>query len=98
MSFIRVFTRATILLAALGTLSCGTRKEEQPPVKADTVTINTTMAERGVDWLDLINSGADHDRIRDFFMSNVAPTAGCRSIIHHWARFTRQRIDLLGRG
>lgn len=56
--------------------------------------IDYTMAERGVDWIELINSGADDQEVRDFFMDRVAPTDGCKSIIRHWARFMEWNDDL----
>jgi hypothetical protein len=57
------------------------------------VNIDYTMAEKAVDWLELIKSGADDEAIRGYFMEHVAPTKGCQSIIHHWERFTEWDND-----
>lgn len=47
------------------------------------------MAERTLDWLDVVKSGAGPEEIKEHFMTRVAPTKGCQSIIHHWARFMK---------
>lgn len=54
---------------------------------SDSVTIDFTMIEKGIQWLEFINSGADNAAVKNYFMSHVAPTGGTQSIIHHWARF-----------
>jgi hypothetical protein len=58
-----------------------------PEKKLDLVTIDFKMVERGIEWLEFINSGAKDEEIKEYFMNHVAPTKGCQSIIHHWARF-----------
>ena len=55
----------------------------------DKVTVDYTMAERAIDWLEFVNSGADDKAVRKHFMKNVAPTGGCKSIIRHWRRFMK---------
>ena len=54
----------------------------------DSVNIDYSMVEQSLKWLDLIKSGADSSEIKEYFMQNIAPTPGCKSIIQHWARFT----------
>ncbi|MCP4703381.1 MAG: hypothetical protein GY865_02125 [candidate division Zixibacteria bacterium] len=51
------------------------------------VTVDFSMAEKAIDWLEYINTGADEKEIKEYFYENVAPTKGCQSIIKHWARF-----------
>lgn len=51
------------------------------------VTVDYTMAEKAVDWLEFINTNPGDNAIKDYFMKNVAPTKGCQSIIKHWKRF-----------
>lgn len=53
----------------------------------DRVTIDFKMVEKGIEWLEFISSGASNEAIKKYFMTNIAPTNGCQSIIHHWARF-----------
>ena len=48
-------------------------------------TIDYQMAERTLDWLDFIKTGADTAAVKDYFMKQVAPTGVCQAIIHHWA-------------
>ena len=60
--------------------------QKQARIK-DTVRVDYTMAERTVEWLRFINTGADDASVKQFFMEKVAPTGGCQAIIHHWARF-----------
>ena len=58
------------------------------PLEArDRVTVDFEMVEKGIQWLEYINSGADEEAVKKFFMDRVAPTRGCQAIIHHWARF-----------
>jgi hypothetical protein len=59
---------------------------EHPPA-VDAVTVGYDMAEAGVEWIELVASGADDDTLREAFFRDVAPTAGCQAIIRHWARF-----------
>jgi hypothetical protein len=53
----------------------------------DKVHIDYVMAEKSIDWLEYINAGASDGQIQEYFMKNVAPTDGCKSIIRHWKRF-----------
>ncbi|MCP4657578.1 MAG: hypothetical protein GY856_19405 [bacterium] len=80
-------------LLLIATLSgCGdqapsvTPVAESPPTR-DTVTVDYTMAERGIEWLELAAGGADDEKLRAHFFERVAPTQGCGAIIRHWARF-----------
>lgn len=59
----------------------------------DIVTVDFTMVERCLEWLEFINTGADNMAVREYFMKNVAPTKGCQSIIHHWQRFKKWDED-----
>jgi len=59
----------------------------KPPESPDRVTIDFEMVEKGIEWLEFISTGASDEAIKNYFMTNVAPTKGCQSIIHHWARF-----------
>lgn len=54
---------------------------------ADRVVIDFEMVRAGIDWLELVKSGAPEDEIKTAFMEKVAPTAGCQAIVMHWARF-----------
>ena len=56
----------------------------KPP---DHLAIDFKMVETGIQWLEFINTGADDQAVKHYFMTQVAPTKGCQSIIHHWARF-----------
>ncbi|MFC2140877.1 DUF5700 domain-containing putative Zn-dependent protease [Acidobacteriota bacterium] len=53
----------------------------------DRVTIDFEMVEKGIEWLEFISTGASNEAIKKYFMTNIAPSNGCQSIIHHWARF-----------
>jgi len=57
--------------------------------QAENIIIDYEMAEKAIDWLEYINSGADDNEIKNYFMDNVAPTRGCQAIIYHWARFKK---------
>lgn len=59
----------------------------KPMESPDRVTIDFKMVERGIEWLEFISTGAPNRAIKKYFMTNIAPTKGCQSIIHHWARF-----------
>ncbi|MFC2158383.1 DUF5700 domain-containing putative Zn-dependent protease [Acidobacteriota bacterium] len=61
----------------------------QVPLDEDEIRFDFGMIEKGIEWLDFINSGADDEAIKSFFMAEVAPTGGCQSIIHHWERFMK---------
>ncbi|MGD2085363.1 MAG: hypothetical protein PVH61_04185 [Candidatus Aminicenantes bacterium] len=59
----------------------------KPTESPDRVSIDFKMVEKGIEWLEFISSGASNEAIKNYFMTHVAPTDGCQSIIHHWARF-----------
>jgi hypothetical protein len=59
----------------------------KPTESPDRVIIDFKMVEKGIEWLEFISTGASNEAIKKYFMTNVAPTNGCQSIIHHWARF-----------
>ena len=59
----------------------------KPTGSPDRVTIDFEMVEKGIEWLEFISTGASDEAIKKYFMTNIAPTKGCQSIIHHWARF-----------
>ena len=65
---------------------CSCRTERMPE-RVDNVMFDFEMVEKGIEWLEFINTGADDRAVKEFFMAEVAPTGGCRSIIHHWERF-----------
>lgn len=65
------------------------------PVERDRLTIDFEMVEKGLEWLELIRSGEEDSRIKGFFMREVAPTRGCRAVIHHWARFREWNEEIL---
>ncbi|MFC2139369.1 DUF5700 domain-containing putative Zn-dependent protease [Bacteroidota bacterium] len=52
------------------------------------------MAEKTIEWLEFINTGADDNAVKEYFMNEVAPTEGCKTIIQHWARFRDWNNDL----
>lgn len=78
------YLATTLLLACLVFAGCSSQKAVNP---AEHVSIDFTMADKALDWLQLIKDGADEDEIREYFAAHVAPTGGCQSIIHHWERF-----------
>lgn len=63
----------------------------------DRVIIDFEMVEKGIQWLELINTGAKEEAIKKTFMSHVAPTKGCQAIIHHWARFKEWNNEIFYR-
>ena len=65
------------------------------PPDGDRLTIDFEMVEQGLEWLELVRSGADDDRLKEFFMRRVAPTKGCQAVIHHWARFREWNEETL---
>ncbi len=73
-----------LLLTCLVFAACSDQKASDP---AEHVSIDYTMTDEALDWLQLIRDGAGEDEIREPFMNHVAPTGGCQSIVHHWARF-----------
>ena len=79
-----------LLLTCLVLVACSGQKAANP---AEHVSIDYTMTDKALDWLQLIKDGAGNDEIRAYFMANVAPTEGCQSIVHHWARFMEWDSD-----
>lgn len=59
----------------------------------DVVTVDFEMAKKTVDWLEFINTDPGDKAIKDYFITNVAQTKGCQSIIKHWARFMEWNND-----
>lgn len=82
----RLFVSMSLLLFCLPAIGIGS-----DPIEKGTgrVEFDFEMVEIGIDWLDLINSGANDDAVRAFYMEHIVPTRGCRAIIQHWARFRR---------
>ncbi len=77
------------LLAGVFFLALFTPSKSQPTVGKDIVTVDYQMAEKAIEWLEFIRSGADSASLRKAFMEKIAPTKGCQAIIHHWARFKK---------
>jgi len=71
-------------------VACSDQKAADP---AESVSIDYTMTDKALDWLQLIRDGAGEDEIREYFMTHVAPTEGCQSIVHHWERFMEWDSD-----
>lgn len=59
-----------------------------------TVTIDYQMAEKAIEWLEFIKDEHDLEKIKKYFMTEVAPTEGCQSIIKHWQRFRNWNEDI----
>lgn len=59
-----------------------------------TVTIDYQMAEKAIEWLEFIKDEHDLEKIKKYFMTKVAPTEGCQSIIKHWQRFRNWNEDI----
>lgn len=59
-----------------------------------TVTIDYQMAEKAIEWLEFIKDEHDLEKIKKCFMTEVAPTEGCQSIIKHWQRFRNWNEDI----
>ncbi len=66
---------------------CCSGPEPQDSKSPDAVTVDYGMAETAIAWLEYIKTEPGLDNIRQRFMTKVAPTEGCQSIIHHWERF-----------
>lgn len=79
-----------LLLTCLALAACSNRKAANP---AEHVSIDYTMTDEALDWLQLIKDGAGKDEIREYFMTHVAPAEGCQSIVHHWERFMEWDSD-----
>lgn len=74
-----------LVLGLLGFSACAPQRDHPE----DHVSLDFDMVEAGIDWLDLIQSGAPDEHIKVAFMERVVPTQGCQAIIHHWARFRK---------
>ena len=59
-----------------------------------TVIIDYQMAEKAIEWLEFIKDEHDLEKIKKCFMTEVAPTEGCQSIIKHWQRFRNWNEDI----
>ena len=81
---------AALLLICLALVACSGQKAANP---AEHVSIDYKMVDEALDWLQLIKDGAGEDEIREYFVTHVAPTEGCQSIVHHWARFMEWDSD-----
>jgi hypothetical protein len=79
-----------LLFTCLAVVACSDRKFANP---AEHVSIDYAMTDEVLDWLQLIRDGAGEDEIRESFMTHVAPTEGCQSIVHHWERFMEWDSD-----
>ena len=79
-----------LLLTCLVLVACSDRRAANP---AEYVSIDYKMAGEALDWLQLIKDGAGDEEIREYFMTHVASTQGCQSIVHHWARFMEWDSD-----
>ncbi len=44
------------------------------PAGADSVLVDFTMAERGIEWLHQVKAGADVEALRASFRESIAPT------------------------
>ena len=73
------------MLVWWGTWACF----HQPGLSTDHVIFDFDMVDAGIDWLELIQSGADEGRIKAYYEEHIVPTQGCQAIIHHWARFRK---------
>jgi hypothetical protein len=80
---------STLALAACGGPDQPAVNQEVPvaPRQGNQVTVDYDMTDAGLRWLELVAAGADTESLHEAFMRDVAPTAGCQTIIRHWARF-----------
>ena len=60
----------------------------------DVVTLDFTMAEKTLDWLDQMKISNEDTADKQYFMENVATTGGSQAIIHHWERFMEWDIEI----
>jgi hypothetical protein len=90
MNSVRSHLATALLLTCLAFVACSDQKAAKP---AEQVSIDYTMTDEALNWLQLIGDGAGEDDIRAYFMAHVAPTEGCQSIVHHWARFMEWDSD-----
>lgn len=81
------------LLALIFLLFVLTATCKQSNESGDSVSVDLSMVTKAIDWLEFIRGGADEFEVKDYFMKEVAPTRGCKSIIHHWKRFMKWDND-----
>ncbi|HDP94245.1 MAG TPA: hypothetical protein ENN40_02665 [Candidatus Aminicenantes bacterium] len=60
-----------------------------PARSGGTSELDLSMPMATLEWLAFVRAGHTDADIREHFMRHVAPTPGCRVIIHHWARFRK---------
>ncbi len=89
MKVILICTLLTVLIPGFSSAAAA-GGETASPVKFD-----FGMVEKGIQWLEFINTGAAEPEVKKHFMADVAPTGGCQCIIHHWARFMEWNNELL---
>lgn len=65
-----------------------------PNEKTLSVKVDFQMIEKGINWLEYLQKVSSPEKRKAWFMKHVAPTAGCRSIIHHWERFMEWNVDI----
>lgn len=75
-----------VILAIIAVVSVQCRTASKTE---DRVLVDFSMVEKALDWLELVKSESDDAVVKDFFMHEVAPTSGCKSIIRHWRRFMK---------
>jgi len=80
----------SLLLMCSVLVACSDRNAANP---AEYVSIDYEMADEALDWLQLVKDGAGDDEIREHFLTHVATTEGCQSIVHHWERFMEWDSD-----
>jgi len=90
MNSTRTCLAVILLFACLVLIGCSGEAAAGP---ADHVSIDYAMTDEALNWLQIVKNGAEEDEIREYFMTHVAPTEGCQSIVHHWARFMEWDSD-----
>ncbi len=85
----RGFLAFGMTLAACGGTGQPPANQEVPAEleAVDLVTVGYDMADAGLRWMEMETAGADNQSLHEAFIREVAPTAGCKAIIRHWARF-----------
>lgn len=72
-------------------------RDGNPETPGNHVGMDFDMVEKGIGWLEFIQSGAEEKAIKKYFMNFVAPTGGCQAIIHHWERFREWDTEIFYR-
>ena len=75
-----------IIITFFAFINCSGNQPETSRSR-DEVSVNYRMAEEALQWLEYIKTEPGMENIQKHFMKEVAPTKGCRSIVHHWQRF-----------